>query len=137
MILNIRSPGGRIDGCEHKSNTKFVFHLIIYICAYIYSICICTLLKAEFCSCPFYQGSGINRLCADVLIVYFSTLRLVVLPYYYGSFFSEQINQCFKNLYLVEVLHRDSTQFHNTEPFSIGVSITVITVPGLILFIVP
>lgn len=56
---------------------------------------------------------------------------------YCGSFFNGQINQCFKKQNIAKLLHIDSNQFHNTEPFSIGVSITVITVPGLILFIVP
>lgn len=45
--------------------------------------------------------------------------------------------RCLKKLKIIKVLHIDSTQFLNTELFSIGVSVTVITVPGLILFIVP
>lgn len=45
--------------------------------------------------------------------------------------------RCLKKLHIEKVLHMDANQFHNTELFSIGVSVTVMTVPGLILFIVP
>lgn len=104
----------------------------------MYSICIYTLLKAEFWSCPFCQGRGISRLCAECAHCILRSFEAGSAYYVTAALsLTGKLINVFKKQNIAKVLHIDSNQFHNTEPFSIGVSITVITVPGLILFIVP
>lgn len=101
-MLNIRSPEGRIGGCESTSNIKFVFHLIIY--TYVH-ICIVFTYIYTFQSwvliMPLCQGRGKTD-CAECAHCVHQRFEAGSSYCYYGSHFNRQINQCFRKLNIGE-----------------------------------